>query len=463
MANFMLANSRLQIVDYSGDVAYTTAFSSSYSEADNRIYGILGMASTAIGGALDQANLHALVDAPSINTTGKPPLLRLYLNNLPTLSTAINTTISLGFFRGDDGVRDSGESGVDLYDLKVSITQSSDGGINIAALDQSTTGNKVPANVHYSDPTKPDLKLSIPFYTTDRVAEAYQQDGKYILDFYFFNFLAKLAGLGLEKKLVEGDYHFVIDLGDGFSLINLTGETIDKIVLSLPIDATPTRPTALDHDFTNARPTGEVTISGTASVGSTLQAGNTLVDPDGLGNIIYQWLANGEPIEGQTGETLLIAENMVGKNIGVLVTYVDLGGTTESVPSTVMSVASISELAIAHYWGDPSKNISDVLMVNDLPSKESSVSDKSAITLSDVLTTLKYYLGKTQLTGYAAQAADYNDDGKTTLSDVLAILKAYLGKSNPPVWEFAAVSDSSPVEYVGILKGDVNGSWMPMG
>ena len=43
--------------------------------------------------------------------------------------------------------------------------------------------------------------------------------------------------------------------------------------------------------------TGSVTITGTAEVGQTLSAGNTLADADGLGAITYQWYRDGQPIK----------------------------------------------------------------------------------------------------------------------------------------------------------------------
>ena len=43
--------------------------------------------------------------------------------------------------------------------------------------------------------------------------------------------------------------------------------------------------------------TGSVTITGTAEVGQTLSAGNTLADADGLGTISYQWYRDGVAIK----------------------------------------------------------------------------------------------------------------------------------------------------------------------
>ena len=46
----------------------------------------------------------------------------------------------------------------------------------------------------------------------------------------------------------------------------------------------------------NDVPTGSITISGNAQDNAQLTASHTLVDPDGLGTIDYQWLRNGSLI-----------------------------------------------------------------------------------------------------------------------------------------------------------------------
>jgi hypothetical protein len=110
---------------------------------------------------------------------------------------------------------------------------------------------------------------------------------------------------------------------------------------------------------------------------------------------------------------------------------------------------------------------------------------KPAIGLNDVLSALKLYLGKTTADSspYAMMAADFDANGKVELSDVLNILKTYLGKaaSVSPQWTFVdaaadlggmtaksclapapslnLVDASTSVNLVGVLRGDVNGSW----
>jgi Ca2+-binding RTX toxin-like protein len=80
----------------------------------------------------------------------------------------------------------------------------------------------------------------------------------------------------------------------------------------------------------NDAPTGAVSVSGAAEVGATLAAGHTLVDPDGLGAVTYQWRSDGADIPGAQAATLSVTADMLGKAISVVARYVDGGGTTET-------------------------------------------------------------------------------------------------------------------------------------
>ena len=91
----------------------------------------------------------------------------------------------------------------------------------------------------------------------------------------------------------------------------------------------------------NDDPTGNVTISGTAVEDQTLTAvTTTLADEDGLGELSYQWKADGADITGATNSTIVLSQDEVGKTIGVEVSYTDGSGTTETVTSPVTSETS---------------------------------------------------------------------------------------------------------------------------
>ena len=137
---------------------------------------------------------------------------------------------------------------------------------------------------------------------------------------------------------------------------------------------------------------------------------------------------------------------------------------------------------------------------NVTPSVSTPFADKTAagITLTDVLATLKVYLGRDLPSDYASPfnvvAADFDGNGVVNLSDVLGLLKYYLGRpsSLTPTWAFVDAADlvtvngqqkiigangylsktdttldavhvspdqTTSVEIIGVIRGDVDGSW----
>lgn len=86
----------------------------------------------------------------------------------------------------------------------------------------------------------------------------------------------------------------------------------------------------------NSDPVGPLTILGDALVGETLTARpNGVADADGInyGSASFQWLRDGEPISGATAQTYLVGAADRGAQISVQWTYLDLGGTRETVTS----------------------------------------------------------------------------------------------------------------------------------
>ena len=77
--------------------------------------------------------------------------------------------------------------------------------------------------------------------------------------------------------------------------------------------------------------TGEVGLSGEATVGSTLVV-TTGTWTTGT-SFSYQWLASGKPISGATATTLAVTESLRGKTLAVQVTGQLAGYTSSSVTS----------------------------------------------------------------------------------------------------------------------------------
>ena len=84
----------------------------------------------------------------------------------------------------------------------------------------------------------------------------------------------------------------------------------------------------------NDAPSGNVTITGTATQGQTLSVDHTLTDVDGMGTVSYQWKADGTNISGATSSTLTLTQAQVDKAINVVASYTDALGAHESVSST---------------------------------------------------------------------------------------------------------------------------------
>ncbi|TNJ34042.1 cadherin-like domain-containing protein, partial [Prosthecochloris vibrioformis] len=91
----------------------------------------------------------------------------------------------------------------------------------------------------------------------------------------------------------------------------------------------------------NDAPTGEVVIEGSVTEGGILSANtDTLADPDGLGELSYQWYADDSEITGATESVYTLTQTEVGKAIKVVVSYTDKGGEVESVESAPTSVVT---------------------------------------------------------------------------------------------------------------------------
>ena len=254
----------------------------------------------------------------------------------------------------------------------------------------------------------------------------------------------------------------------------------------------------------NDDPTGEVTITGTAKVGQTLTAHDTLSDADGLGTISYQWQSSSDNgstwsnISGATTNTYALTASEVGKTISVKESYLDGGGTHESKTSGATAAVTSSSQTYGitvntKYWNSetPIKGVvlESVHQTGDTgsvtlsghtaghmiltPALTADTTAKGSVDLLDAIAILKSIVGLTTLNGYQQVAADFDKANGVDLNDAIGILKHVVGLTAPtPEWAFVGKTDIDPehaisvhviadttVELVGILRGDVDGSW----
>lgn len=98
----------------------------------------------------------------------------------------------------------------------------------------------------------------------------------------------------------------------------------------------------------NDAPTGDVTIQGTPEEGQILTANANLADVEGLGALSYQWYGDGNLISGADGDTYALTEGDIGKTITATISYIDGGGTQETVQSAATGpVASLYDVDTA--------------------------------------------------------------------------------------------------------------------
>jgi hypothetical protein len=92
--------------------------------------------------------------------------------------------------------------------------------------------------------------------------------------------------------------------------------------------------------------------------------------------------------------------------------------------------------------------------------RNATTEDSDALQLGDVISTLKFFLRLQTPDDVQQRAADYDDDGDIDLSDVIGALKGFLHlPGSTPTWEIFDADASDGVALVGLLNGDIDGSW----
>jgi len=131
---------------------------------------------------------------------------------------------------------------------------------------------------------------------------------------------------------VQADVGLAISVVASYTDLQGTAESVSSAATSLV-------------DNVNNPPTGTVIIGGIVTEDLVLNVSNSLADIDGLGALSYQWQRDSADITDATGDSYTLGDDDVGTLITVLVSYVDGGGTSESVGSSgVGPVVNINDL-----------------------------------------------------------------------------------------------------------------------
>lgn len=280
----------------------------------------------------------------------------------------------------------------------------------------------------------------------------------------------------------------------------------------------------------NFAATGTVTIEGRAEEGAILFVRASLSDPEGETSPSFQWLADGVPLLGATEAQLLLSSEVVGKRIGVAVSFLDGHGSPERVAGTeTLPVTSAPipdrpltlEIKITAWNGSgplpgtvlgmngnhrvtadaDGRAMFDLSMVEagslqvgrPVPMAEMAATT-AAVDVSDASDILRLIVGlgvgseSSKPSALQSLAADVDGDGSVALADAIAVLRHVVGlESDAASWRFVNPSglpssfpdplmpglapameidprlDPTGVMLVGVLAGDVNGSFTPPG
>ena len=139
------------------------------------------------------------------------------------------------------------------------------------------------------------------------------------------NFASPEAALAAVQKPFSNVSRIALNDGSSFDIFHDSQTGTPLTAANFEISNTPPP---------NTEPTGNVAIIGTATQGQTLLASTAGIDDaDGLGAFSYVWLRADQPISGATSDTYDLVADDVGEPISVRVSFIDGGGTTETLTS----------------------------------------------------------------------------------------------------------------------------------
>lgn len=433
----------------------------------------------APGISLDQTNLINTFDSNAA-TTGILPRVRLRLEGtqLPAIA---GQSFSLGWnlTAGDDAERVTGEKQISFVGLTVSASAVKDGVIYLNAGNQSI---KVTA---YRSSSDAPLSATVNFSPTDSLGRIYMDQGQPVLELDFMMMLPKLevfkSTLDLFNKLYGTSYTPASLLSPGDYYLTLTG-------LPLATSTGPVMTLALDLSLTehgNHAPTVRGMVQATAedtplALGLAAFGFSDVDSADSLQCLQVSRLpqAGGLTLAGEAvfvGQQIEAAKLVAGQLVFTPAldasgsSYADLGfrvsdgrAWSDGMGTLSLDVTPVDDIIQAKFRMPGGSAIDDVYFDGHVYTKAVTAQDLNAITVFDALLCLRAVKGLIQLDDAQRLAADVDGDGVLDLDDVRAILQLAVGSEARDLWLFesgAASTAQNEVHLIGILKGDVDGSW----
>jgi len=198
---------------------------------------------------------------------------------------------------------------------------------------------------------------------------------------------------------IQADVGFAIRVVASYTDLQGTFESVPSLATDLVINV-------------NSAPVGNVNISGIATEDQVLSASNNLADADGMGVVSYQWQRNSVDIAGAGSASYTLGDNDVGTTITVIASYIDGGGTSESVSSVgVGPVVNVND--------PPSGTVG---IDNSAPAEDDVLTASNSLTDADGMGTVSYQWQRNSVNIVSATSASYTlgDDDVGTLIRVIA-------------------------------------------
>ncbi len=143
--------------------------------------------------------------------------------------------------------------------------------------------------------------------------------------------LSWLAGVGSSFTVPVGSYAAGVIQVRQFDAAGNQSASVARFLDTLDVNPA-------NNVSVNQSPTGNVYVSGTATLGQVLSADTSrLADADGAGNLAtpnYQWLRGGDYIAGANASSYTLGTGDVGAAISVRVSYTDALGRVENLMSS---------------------------------------------------------------------------------------------------------------------------------
>ncbi|MCP5077458.1 MAG: outer membrane beta-barrel protein [Psychromonas sp.] len=195
--------------------------------------------------------------------------------------------------------------------------------------------------------------------------------------------------------------------------------------------------------------TGSVAISGTVAKESVLTATNNLADVDGIGELSYQWYANGVEINDATTDTYTLTADEINKVITVKVSYTDQNGTLESkVSAATVAVVNTNDAPIIS--GTPSTSVEVLSSYSFIPTLTDSL-DTATFEITNKPSWANFDSATGALTGIPAES----DIGSTN-AIVISVMDASQAKSELPAFNLTVTAIDKTPSLSGIEIIEVN-------